>query len=484
MKIQKIIVASIFLSGCVLGGAIAAEHQIQSQTTGVDVSPTQGKITSEEDQTQKTGQSNAIDPVTISEVQKDDGFIPASERTRDAIDQYAQNKGIEFGIENAKGQIFYSATETVAVDETNPQWAKWRVVAYKKAYMKIKQAFLESTYGKIVGSTLQEYFNDDSDNRLDFPLPGDPRALAKTGEIWDKLLALTGAKLDRALEDLGIDPTQYKAAPPEQRKTLFKNNLTEKSVTKAAGKLGGLIPIKTFEGFDSKGNYTVGVIAMYYGKLKQLAYDIVKKREPMLTKKSGSPIGTYLPKTKKELSQAFGVRLVFDETGAPAIISYGQWSYLYKGKNQKKLDRAYEFAEEKAQTESQKQIAQFLNSSAFYKKMEETTALEEEEAIMDRDGNVRVEDAAVMIDKLQSSMNVRFSADLRGMKRHKRWSYKHPNGHEIIGIVTVWTQKNAEGVDKRRNWKPEQKSSHEPHNTLRKNGASGVHEGVGMDTDF
>ncbi len=485
MKIQRIVVAGMFLSGCLLGTALAAEQQDQGQAVEAQVNPVQKKEVSVVEKTQSVKQDNAIDPAAISDVQKDDGFVPSSDRTREAIEQYRQKKGIEFGVENAKGQIFYSATERVAVDETNPQWAKWRVVAYKKAYMKIKQDFLESIYGKMVGSTLQEYFNDDSDNRLDFPVPGDPRALTKTGEIWDKLLALTGTKLDRALEDLGIDPAQYKAAPPEQRKTLFKNNLIEKSVVKAAGSLGGLIPIKTFEGFDSKGDYTIGVIAMYYGKLKQLAYDIVKKREPMLTKKGGNPIATYIPKTKKELAQAFGVRLAFDETGAPAIISYGQWSYLYKGKNQKKLDRAFEFAQKKAKAESQKQIAKFLNSSAFYKRMEETNALEEDEAIMDRDGNVREEDTTTMIDRLQSSMKVRFSADLRGMKIYKRWNYKYSNGHKIVGVITVWTQKDAEGVDKIRNWKPGRKKIQAHQNVLKKTtGASGVREGVGMDTDF
>jgi len=230
MRIQRIVVTGMFLSGCLLGSAVAAEQQAQGQAVEAKVSSVQKKEISKVEKTQSVVEGNAIDPAAISDVQKDDGFVSSSKRTRDAIEQYRQKKGIEFGVENAKGQIFYSAIETVSVDETNPQWAKWRVVAYKKAYMKIKQDFIESIYGKIVGSTLQEYFNDDSDNRLDFPVPGDPRALTKTGEVWDKLLALTGAKLDRALEDLGIDPAQYKAAPPEQRKTLFKNNLIEKSV--------------------------------------------------------------------------------------------------------------------------------------------------------------------------------------------------------------------------------------------------------------
>jgi len=494
MRIKISVVAGLLMSNCLFGFANAAEQPVTQDSapaeniSGEVIAP---KTVQEETTVQETAPENPIDqevaaeepidPETINDVQKDIEFVASSKQTRDAINQFAEQQGIEFGVENKKGQIFYQATETVAVDETNQQWAKWRVVAYKKATMKIKQEFMESIYGKICGSTLQEYFNDESDDRLDFPDFTDPRAFSKYGEIWNKLIALTGIRLDRALEELGIDPAQYAAAPLEQRKNLFKNNLIERSVTRAAGQLGGIVPIKTFEGFDTKGNYTIGVIAMYYEKIKQLAFDITKKRAPMLTKKSGNPIQSYIPKDDKQLSEAFGVRLVFDETGAPAIISYGQWSYMYKGVDQKRLDRSYEFAENKAKTESQKQIAQFLNSSAFYRKVEEVKALDEEDAIMDRDGNIRQEDLTTMIDKLQSSMKVRFNSDLRGMKPSKRWSYKHPNGHEIVGVVTVWTQKSAENVDKIRNWK----SSEHPQTGLHKQtDKSGVNEGVGMDTDF
>jgi len=494
MRIKISVVAGLLMSNCLFGFANAAEQPVTQDSapaeniSGEIIAPetvpektTDQEIAPEKPIDQEVAAEEPIDPETINGVQKDIEFVASSKQTRDAINQFAEQQGIEFGVENKKGQIFYQATETVAVDETNQQWAKWRVVAYKKATMKIKQEFMESIYGKICGSTLQEYFNDESDDRLDFPDFTDPRAFSKYGEIWNKLMALTGIRLDRALEELGIDPAQYAAAPLEQRKNLFKNNLIERSVTRAAGQLGGIVPIKTFEGFDTKGNYTIGVIAMYYEKIKQLAFDITKKRAPMLTKKSGNPIQSYIPKNDKQLSEAFGVRLVFDETGAPAIISYGQWSYMYKGVDQKRLDRSYEFAENKAKTESQKQIAQFLNSSAFYRKVEEVKALDEEDAIMDRDGNIRQEDLTTMIDKLQSSMKVRFNSDLRGMKPSKRWSYKHPNGHEIVGVVTVWTQKNAENVDKIRNWK----SSEHPQTGLHKQtDKSGVNEGVGMDTDF
>lgn len=433
---------------------------------------------------------SAEDPNELSELQKTAvEFVSSSEMTRDAINGFAEKLGIEFGEEDNKGRTFYNAVETVSVDVTNPQWAKWRVVAYKKAFSKIKQNFLADSYGKISGATLTEYASDESDNRMEFPREDDPRAKTKTGEIWDKLVALTGAKLDNALKDLDIDPSEYNALPKEQKKNLFRNNFTEKSIQKAAGSLAGLMTIKTFTGQDSKGNHTIGVVAMYKNSLKQLAMDIAKGNEPMLTTKKGKKgrkISSYIPKDKKTLSQSFGVRLAFDETSSPVLISYGQWSYYYKGKNQKKRDRGYEHALKKAKTESKKQIAQFMKSTAQFEEMEETSAIEEENAILNpKDGVVRSEDVAIMVDKIASTMKVQFSADLKGMKVKKTTSYKHPSGHEIVMVVSTWSQKNANQADRIRNFKY-QKQKNKP--VIKKSRATehnpSLGEGAGMGLDF
>jgi len=446
-----------------------------------------------------TNPQDAINTEAITESQENIVFQSSSKLTKkymtDYVNSYNEKMkekngedgwGIDFAEENKKGQRFYKAIKMVKVDQTNSQWPKWRIVAYKDAFRQIQQDFLEAEYGKIAGDTLNNYFKDDSDNKLDFPDAEDRQANAKLAEIWDKVVALTGAKLDKALEELGIDPSEFKAKPIEQRKTIFRDNFIESSVKKAAGQLNGLITTKTFEGIDSKGNYSVGVIAMYYGKLKQLADDIVKKRNPMLTNTNGKPVSSYIPTQEKKLAETFGPRIVFNEKGEPAIISYGQWSYSYKGESERKRARGYDHALKKAKTESQKQIAQFLYSAASYKEMEETNAQEEENVILSGEGNLRNEEVISMIDKIQSSMKVDFKAELRGMKVGKEWSYQHPNGHEIVGVVTVWSQKNAKNTDKVRNWKSNHKNSDK--NIQSKNESkkqnSAINEGVGTDLDF
>lgn len=442
---------------------------------------------------------NGINQEAITETQENIVFQNSTKLTKDGMTAYVKKYnekklskygetgyGIDFTEENKRGQRFYKAIKMVKVGETNSQWPKWRVVAYKDAFRQIQQDFLEAEYGKIAGDTLNDYFSDDSDNKLDFPEAGDRQANTKLAEIWDKVVALTGAKLDKALEELGVDPAEFKAKPLEQRKQLFKDNFVESSVKKAAGQLNGLITTQTFEGVDSKGNHSVGVIAMYYGKLKQLADDIVKKRNPMLTNKNGKPVSSYIPTQGKKLAETFGPRIVFNENGEPAIIAYGQWSYSYKGQSERKRARGYDHALKKAKTESQKQIAKFLHSAASYKEMEETNAQDEEVAIMSGEGNLRKEDIIGIIDKIQSTMKVHFKADLRGMKVAKEWSYQHPSGHEIIGVVTVWSQKNANSTDKVRNWKSNHKNPNEniPLKSKPETHKSGVNVGVDTDLDF
>ncbi len=434
---------------------------------------------------------DGVDPGELSDIQeKTSEFVSSSEMTRDALNDFSEKMGIEYGEEDEKGRTFYNAIETVPVDITNPQWGKWRVVAYKKAVAKIKQSFLEDSYGSIAGETLTKYASDDSDNRMEFPAESDPRVKSKTSEIWDKLVALTGAKLDAALRDLDIDPEEYNALSKERKKNIFRNNFTEKSVKKAAGSLAGLMTIKTFEGKDTKGNYTIGVVAMYKRSLKQLAYDISKGREPMLTLKKGKKgrnVKSYIPKSKKVLSDTFGVRLAFDETNSPVLISYGQWSYMYKGKSQKKLDRGYEHALKKAKTEAEKQLAQFVKSNAQFQEMEETSAIEEENAVLNpSDGMVHSEDIAEMVDKISSTMKVKFKFDLGGRKIAKKTSYKHPSGHEIVMVVAVWSQKNVNQTNEVRKFKPQKskKTSTPKTKKVIDAGPASVGEGVGMDTDF
>ncbi len=307
----------------------------------------------------------------------------------------------------------------------------------------------------------------------------------KFAAMADKVVALTGAKLDALLEDQGIDPSEYSAAPEEQKKVLFLDALHRQKTTQSMGSLSGLMTIKTIEGVDSIGLHTIGVIAMYYDKTKQLADDIIKRRVPMLKRTKGLPLEKYLPKTSKSLSETFGTRLVFSEEGRPVILSYGQWSFSYKGENERKKERGRDFANKKAVTESRAQIVEFLNSRAKFVEVSEDAFSIEESVIKDRDGNYADGDIAEMVDTLEQKMNANYSGKISGMRVLKRWKYGHPNGHEIVGVVTFWSQKNTDDAANVRNFKSSNKVSHtKASGETKHDGASGVSEGVGMDLDF
>ncbi len=240
-------------------------------------------------------------------------------------------------------------------------------------------------------------------------------------------------------------------------------------------------------GIDTKGNHTVGVIAMYYGKLKQLADDIIKKRTPMLvSKKLGKTLDAMIPQDQQVLINTFGVRLAFNESGEPTIISYGQWGSSYNGNQQRKIDRAYNFAYKKAKTESQTQIAKFLKATATFAEISNTSTSIVEDVVKDREGNISNQEISEIIDTLEQTTKVKFNADLRGVKEYSTWSYKLATGQQIVGVISIWTQKNAEGVDKLRNWKSNYKDPNQPAVKVKSQPSqqSGVGAGAGMDADF
>ena len=161
----------------------------------------------------------------------------------------------------------------VKVKSDNYKWIDARSMAYTEAlidaYTKI--ALEQSTTNQNI--ILKELIDDQT------PLnEEDLKTEQKEGTVWnkiedfagektakqldvllDKAVALTGGKLDQELEKLGIDSTQYKAAPKEKKKTLLKSAITQKSITKALADTSGMIPLQTFEGTDGKGNYAVRV---------------------------------------------------------------------------------------------------------------------------------------------------------------------------------------------------------------------------------
>lgn len=399
---------------------------------------------------QKDAGREKIDPNSINDALE---TAQAGELVDRAFETFQKRKGIQFGVSDRRGRVFYTAKAAVARHNSDAEWAKSRTMAFEQAWLKAQAEFIRDMYGKQTVKMCKELTENQSSDAMEFPKATPPRTML--GAIWKKSQVLADARLNEKLEDMGIDPSEYDAKPKEQKKQLFMEALTKKIFTRAIGAVSGMVPVMTIEGFDGKGNHVIGVIAMYSPKLKQLAYDISRNRIPLLTGKPRQGLSAVIPTKPAILADQFGIRVLFDEEGKPCLIGYGQWSHNYTGKLTRKLERRREMAGKAAQDLADSYITTFLNGKLFFNSKREMGEIVEEFAKKDSDGNISEEEATTIIDKLNEKIKVFAKADMAGRGTFKKWSYKTKNGQEIFGVVRTWTQEQLNAAKNVRNWKPQ-----------------------------
>jgi hypothetical protein len=420
---------------------------------------------------------DAQNPNALNEIAE---VVSVGDQIDEAFNTFASKKSITYGSSDASGRIFYKGVETVAVPPENAQWGKQRVSAFEKALLKAQAEFVRDRFGKQMVQQARTMFEDMSDNAEEFP----EGQKGRLEVIWEKLLALTDAKLNKKLEEVGVDPEEYKSASPKQRKKLFSDAYTKKCLTKAIGDMSGLLPVQTFEANDGKGTYKIGVVLLYSSKVKQLAYDISHNRLPLLTGRPGKSLNEIVPVSSEVLANQFGVRVLFNEQGQPCLVSYGQWSHNYTGNDERMRERRNESSMMKAKELADSYITTFLSSKMFYENEQETGELLEESVAKDSDGNVTYENISNVIDKINQKIKVEAKADMAGRGTFRSVKYKHPVGHEISIVARVWTMQNLKTTKGVQSWKPESQSTQSGGSAVTgEKESSGVKSGQDVDFD-
>ncbi|WGL15627.1 hypothetical protein PVT68_12700 [Microbulbifer bruguierae] len=380
--------------------------------------------------------------------------LSATEEVEAAIEQYFARKNVVSGVQDARGRTYYQAIERVSVSPSSPAWVKARQIAYEKALLKAQRNYVFDNIGRNVVETERKVQSDNSSNARVF----EDRKVSRSqlGSLYDKALALTGAKLDALLEDAGVDPSAYAQTPRAERKQLFLDSYIKTSVQRAMLDSAGLLPVQTFDGSDGKGNHAIGVVMLRSDKLQQLASDMSLQRAPLLTATKGKPVSAYVNLPLETLASQFGVRVVFDEWGRPLVLSYGQWGYHYNGKSDRLRERERAHAIEMADAAATDALTTFMKSKLSYQK--ESTVGESISNVLTRQGDeITEEDVTAVIDRMNMAVKQTASARLAGTRTVKRWSYKHPYGHEIIGRVKVWSMAGVEQAKDIASFKPSAK---------------------------
>lgn len=412
-------------------------------------------IGNQESLAQEAGEGSPLTDEEAEQINEDYASPRAREQVRAAIEEYYENRGVTEGVAGPKGQTYYSAIVRITADPASPAWVKSRSIAFDRAMLELQKSFIFDNWGRTVSRMEATEYQDNSSDNREFAEKDITKS--RLGSIWDKLLALGSAMLDEQLRDLGVDPTEFGAVPPAERKDLFISRLIEKTVNEATGRSAGLIVMKTFEGKDDRNNHVIGVVAKYSPALQQLASNVAAGTAPFLATKAGKygPIGEFIVgQTPEQLSTTFGIRLRFDEQGRVVVLSHGMWGFGHQGKDERRRDRAEQGAARQAASAANSGLAKFVNGRLRY--LEETERGEIEEHFLTKRGDqITEEDVATFVDKLNSEISLDARADMRGVRTVRQWTYDHPYGHTIKGVIRAWRVDFAEQANEVRGFRPQ-----------------------------
>lgn len=357
----------------------------------------------------------------------------------DFFDEFKDEFGIEYG-ETKDGKTFYTGESDVMLNPTDKSFARSLQNAYNKALLNLQGEFVKDAFARQATKSISNYKTDQSDNAREF------EELPKGGtisQIFDQLTQLAGAELNRALNDLGVE-TQ--GLEEERKKELLKEEFAKNTIRKAFGNMSGLVPVKTVVTQTKRGNYKIGVIAVMSEKTRQIAKDMKNRTSSLIKGKGGKPVVEYLPKEKAGFIQEYGIRLVYDENGAPIILSYGTWGYSPDA-NSKIADRQESIAKDTASREADAAIIEFINTSvSFADEGEMGDALnqniKETRNLLSGDVQTQEEIIIDLIDKVSKTIQTKASGQIRGIRTLKRWDYTDENGVEYVGVVRYYSYAN------------------------------------------
>lgn len=360
----------------------------------------------------------------------------------DLFEDFASQKGIAFGKQEGQDKYFVTAQSAVAVGINDRNFAKHVVIAYEKALMNAQLAFIKDIYGTLATEKLQEFYSDSSTGAKSFTdeeLNQARGSASDLARIVDKIMEVGEKKLDNMLVELGVDPGTIAKKSVKAKKDLFKDNFIRNITTKAAGSIAGLYPVQTFIAGDKEGGYSVGVIAMYSDKSKQVAKDIAANVQTII-KGKGKSVKDIVERDASEFPAQLGVRLAYDQNGDPSIISYGQWAYVADKSSNQITEKLKQSAIQTAQANADSQIIEFLKGQLTFaderSNGEIVTKTLEQEPV---EGSVPTETSITdIIDKVHQKAKATASGSISGITTVKKWKFKE-NGHNYVGVVRVWS---------------------------------------------
>ena len=396
--------------------------------------------------------TDAGEPASASETDTDEGPSDDAESM--------VGRMIEEWLEEGPGRAFRAkealnvvqGTSLVALKADDKRWGKARSLAFQNAFIQAMGAYMKSVRQRTSVSQMREFFAEDiPESELRYQEGETSDSYVK--RVVLKSAALVERTLDQKLVESGMSDDEIeRLSTPTQKRTALAERISRRTFNEAIGSAAGLIPVKTFEGIDDEGNSAIGVVAVFSERMRHIANrisrgDVIRPDPDREHDSIMDQIDSY---EKDELPNEFGVRVMWDDQGYPAIVSFGQWGWWPANLSKRKRAQRRKFALRQAENDALSNLTIFIKASTRFTE-ESNVGADLEQAFNLPRGGVPEEFEDVQIaDKLVETARIKAEVDLTGYTRERSWSARHPllEEHELVGVVAYWSPAREDAIRK------------------------------------
>lgn len=466
---------SLLFSGSVLG---------QQPADGVVEQPT---ITAPEEASLPEADPVVEEPpapaATVAEVKQNQGIDDAYQHVSEQALGFVEHKRDKYR-QQGKQVFIYAGSALVPVRPTHPNWGDARAMAYQEALQKAREALLRQLYLDVSSQTLRRSFKT---NQLP-EFTAEELEQSMMGAVLDKLVALSDAVIDKELEELGVDPSQYAAAPPSKRKQMMQNALTQTITTRARGNISGTMTMKSFEATDKNGNTAVSVVIATSNKMKNMLADFRQSKGQVtpVPARAKQPVRQFLQQNKADLMFTVGTKVLWDEQGYPVLASFGMAGNECNPSDYESCVDNREFAFISARNSALANIAEAYNLQGTVTSNETKGKDRSRTATTTKVEGNRTETSEELVTKIlreteQMSQMTSSVKGLVGIQTAMQWTAKHPvTQREVNGVVMLWHPQSEASTRTFKQNKPKKKAST---HTEPAQYQAGGHEGLGSDDE-
>jgi len=336
------------------------------------------------------------------------------------------------------GKFITSAMVSVQVPPGNPGFIESRVKAIEQAQLEAKGELIAMFTTEVGSSRLLEVQENASwqDGSVD-----EIRQLSTLDRIVKKSERLTEAALDAAIQ--AVDPEYDPSIYNNQQEKLAIASQVVKSATRvrALEAVAGAATVFSAEGYlniAGVDDYQVIVSMIWTPNLQRVASAMYNKYYEIPKLNPNVPIEDQIPADPDTLIANLGVRVVVDENGQFALLSFAQAEpqYTSAGRRAKAIQRAKKIARVRAMG----YLRNFVGETVSFQQSEQSSEL----AVEFNDTSSGVENVRAYSE---SRKGVAASLKLVGLQGKGEWAGKHPESEQLVaGSIIAWSPQQQEAA--------------------------------------